>query len=198
MKNYLAEFLGTFALSLAVALSLAGKFPVPTPVVAALTLAVTVYTLGPISGAHINPAITVGLLAIGKISVKDAVGYVVAQIAAAGLSIAAASYLLPQRVVAGATGSVAVFVAEALGTFFLAIGVSSVVHGKAPAPAAGLTIGGSLLLGLSLAAPASNAVLNPAVALGIGSLSVSYALAPMVGAVAAMFLYQFVAGAEGG
>ena len=58
MNKYLAELLGTFALTLAVGVSLAGKFPVPTPLVAALALGICVYTMSAISGTHINPAIT--------------------------------------------------------------------------------------------------------------------------------------------
>ena len=53
-------------------------------------------------------------------------------------------------------------------------------------------IGGSLLLGISVAAPASNGVLNPAVALAIGSVSASYIIGPLIGTVAAMLLYRHV------
>src|SRR5262245_52072769 len=93
MKKYIAEFLGTFALALAVVLSLAGKFPLPTPVMAALTLGVCVYTFGAISGTQINPAITIGLLAAGKINIKDTVAYIVAQFAGAVLAKYAAGLL---------------------------------------------------------------------------------------------------------
>lgn len=195
MKKYVAELLGTFALALAVGLSLTGKFPVPTPVIAGLTLGICVYTLGAISGTHINPAITIGLLAIGKISIKDAAAYLVAQFAGAGLAYLATGLILGSHPPVSAVDSLPVFGAEALGTFWLAVGVGSVVLGKAPAAAAGLTIGGSLLLGISFAAPISNGVLNPAVALGIGSFSLMYVLGPIVGAAVAMLLYKFVASA---
>jgi glycerol uptake facilitator-like aquaporin len=89
--------------------------------------------------------------------------------------------------------SAGVFGAEAFGTFWLAVGVASVVLGKAPAAASGLTIGASLLLGIAVAAPVSNGVLNPAVALGIGSFSVVYLLGPIVGGAIATLLYRFVA-----
>jgi glycerol uptake facilitator-like aquaporin len=193
MKKLLAEFLGTFALALAVGLSLTGKFPVPTPVAAALTLGICVYTFGAISGTHINPAITIGLAALRKIGLAEAGLYIVAQFAGAGLARFVAACLSGSAPHAGASDSLSIVLAEALGAFWLAIGVASVVHEKVPAPAAGLTIGGSLLLGIMMAAPISNGVLNPAVALGIGSFSVSYALGPVVGAVAAMFLYRFLA-----
>ncbi|MGH9660065.1 MAG: aquaporin [Bryobacteraceae bacterium] len=192
MAKYIAEFLGTFALALAVSLSITGKFPVPTPVVAALTLGVCVYTLGAISGTHINPAITIGLAVIRKISPAEAGGYLAAQFAGAGAAMAVAGFLGKAAAV-GAMDSGPVFAGEFLGTFLLATGVASVVHGKASGPAAGLTIGGSLLVGLTVAAASSNAVLNPAVALAIGSLSPAYVLAPIVGSAAAMALYSFLA-----
>ncbi len=192
MKKYIAEFVGTFALALAVGLSITGKFPVPTPVIAALTLGVSVYTLGAISGTHINPAITIGLLSIGKISVKDALVYVAVQLAAGATAMMVAGAIATKPAAGGADSGL-IFACEALGTFFLATGVASVVHGKAPSPAAGLTIGGSLLLGISLAAVGSNGVLNPAVAVGIGSVSLTYLLAPVVGAVVAMQLYRVIA-----
>jgi glycerol uptake facilitator protein len=193
MNRYIAEFVGTFALACAVALSLAGKFPVATPVIAALTLGVCVYTLGGISGTHINPAITIALATIGRIEFKDAAFYLAAQFAGGGLAMFVSGLMLGKPAVT-AVDSLPVFAAEALGTFWLAIGVCSVVLGKAPAAAAGLTIGGSLLLGISMAATISNGVLNPAVALGIGSFSTVYVLGPIVGAAAAMLLYRFLAG----
>jgi len=193
MNKYIAEFLGTFALALAVALSLAGKFTaVPTPVIAALTLGVCVYTFGAISGTHINPAITIALASVGKIELKEAAIYLVAQFAAGALAMIVSGMMVASAAVV-AIDSAPIFGAEALGTFWLGIGVASVVAGKAPAPAGGLTIGGSLLLGISMAATLSNGVLNPAVALGIGSFSVVYALGPIVGAVIAMQLYKFLA-----
>ena len=188
MKKYAAEFIGTFVLALTVGVTLAGKFPVPTPVMAGLVLGVFVYTIGGISGAHINPAITLGLLSVRKISVKDAALYLVAQFFGGGFAMATSRAML-ERPPLTVTDSVAVGASEALGAFLLAFGVAAVVYGKAPAAASGLTIGGSLLVGISVAA-GSNGVLNPAVALGIGSFSLTYAVAPIVGAVIAMQLYK--------
>jgi glycerol uptake facilitator-like aquaporin len=193
MNRYIAEFIGTFALALAVALSLAGKFPVPTAVIAGLTLGVCVYTVGTISGAHLNPSITVALAAIGKIGIRDALCYLVAQFAAGGLAYVVAGMMLHGHPPLTVVDSGAVFAAEALGTFWLGIGVCAVVLGKCPAPASGLAIGGSLLFGITMAAVISNGVLNPAVAVGIGSFSLVYALAPIVGACVAMLLYQAIA-----
>jgi aquaporin Z len=193
MKKYAAEFLGTFMLALAVGLSLAGKFPVPTPVLAGLTLGICVYTMGAISGTHINPAITLGVLSIGKIDIKDAIGYWVAQFAGGGAAYVLTGVVLGSHPAVTAADGANIFGAEALGAFMLAYGVSSVVHGKAPGPAAGLTIGGSLLVGILYAATISNGVVNPAVAVGIGSVSATYLIAPLVGAVAAFQIYKFIA-----
>src|SRR5260370_25844842 len=135
----MAHSVVTFALALGVALSLAGKFPVATPVIAAITLGVCVYTFGGISGTHINPAITIGLLTAGKIKIMDAAAYIVAQFAGAAVAKYAAFCLLGSHPAVTVVDNVSVLAAEALGAFWLATGVIAVVTGKAPAAAAGLT-----------------------------------------------------------
>jgi glycerol uptake facilitator-like aquaporin len=192
MNKYLAELAGTFLLTAAVIISLAGKFPVPTPIVAAVTLGVCVYVFGALSGTHINPAITLGIYSVGKISLKDALSYLVAQFVGAGLAIIVTRTLVVAATVT-ANNTTPVIIGEILGTFCLASGVASVVFGKAPSPAAGLTIGGALLLGISLASSGSNGVLNPAVAVGIGSVSLAYLTAPIIGSLIAFQLYRFLA-----
>lgn len=198
--KYLVEFLGTFALTFVVALSLAGSFPVPTPVLAALTLGLFVYTVGHISGTHINPAITLGALSIGKIKFMDAVAYWIAQFAGAGLACLVSAQLVERTVLATfldpALGMVVVepmvLLAEALGAFFFAFGVAAVVYGRVPKDLSGVAVGGSLLMGISIAASLSNGVLNPAVALGIGSFSFAYLVGPMLGAVLGMWAYKLL------
>ncbi len=189
MKKYKAELIGTFVLALAVNISLAGTFPVPTPVIAALALGYGVYALGGISGAHFNPAITLGVMAARKISVKDGILYIAAQLVGAALATIVAKQLV---VVPALTvlDNPMVLTGEALGAFVFAFGVAAAVHGKVSQGASGLAVGGSLLLGISIASPLSNGVLNPAVALSIGSFSVSYLLGPIMGAVLAMLAYK--------
>lgn len=70
MNKYIAEAIGTFALTLAVGLSLAGEFPVSTPILAALTLGLFVYSVGHLSGTHLNPAVTIGAWSIKKFLMK--------------------------------------------------------------------------------------------------------------------------------
>lgn len=192
MKKYLAELLGTFALTLTVVLSLNGNFPVATPILAALVLGLMVYAVGHVSGTHINPAVTIGLWSIGKIGVKDAGGYIVSQVIGAGLAMIVARIFVepfPLDVVS----SLNVGLAEMIGMFFFAFGIASVVYGKAPSVFSGVVVGGSLLLGISLAAVASNGVLNPAVAFGIGSFNLMYVVGPIVGSVFGMNAYRLFA-----
>lgn len=189
MKKYVAEILGTFILTLTVILSISGTFPVPTPVLAGLAVGMGVYTLGNVSGAHFNPAITLGLLSINKINSKDAILYISSQLlgAAAAAELARRVVEVPALEV---TESNLVMLAEMLGALVFSLGVAGVVHGKISQGASGLAIGGSLLLGISIAVAGSNAILNPAVALGVGSFSFSYLIGPIVGAVLGMLLYK--------
>lgn len=191
-RKYIAELLGTFILCMTVNLSLAGTFVVATPMAAGLALGLCVYTLGGISGAHFNPAITIGLWSIQKITPKHTLYYLASQIIGAalavlfikhGLKISAADLI--------AANSPKIIGAEFVGAFVFAFGVAAAMHGKITAGASGLAVGGSLLLGIALAAAAgSNAVLNPAVALAIGTYSLSYLIGPVVGAVLAMHAYR--------
>jgi len=81
-------------------------FPVPTPIVAGLTLGLLVYTIGPISGCHINPAVTTGLFSIGKLEAPAAGGYIVAQVIGGsltlGIAFAAHSTITDQEAVSSA------------------------------------------------------------------------------------------------
>lgn len=182
MRIYLAELLGTFGLTLAVALSLASGSTVATPVVAALTLGLFVYTLGPISGAHLNPAVTIGLWSVRQIEPTKAAGYILAQLVGAGLAFILARAMAPAAVLV-VNNSLLVGLAELIGAFFFVFGIAAVVSGKVPSSLSGVVVGGSLLLGITLASITSNGVLNPAVALGIGSFNVMYLLGPILGAV---------------
>src|SRR5262245_38104705 len=195
MNKYIAEFVGTFLLAFAVGATLTGKFAMPTPVVAAVTLGVLVYVFGGISGAHINPAITLGILSVGRIEALEAINYIVAQLAGAGVAIVA-SVMVMSPVPAQVTDTPRVFLGEVLGTFCLAIGVASAVFRKASELASGLTIGGSLFLGISVASSGSSGVLNPAVAMGTGSMSIGYVVGPVFGSIVAFQLYRYLAGQE--
>ena len=190
MNKYIVEALGTGALTLVVGLSLIGTFPVSTPILAALTLGIFVYTIGHISGTYINPAVTLGAWSIGKIETKVAMFYVVAQMVGAGVAMLFMSKFvtLPELVV---SGEGIIGLAEFLGTFFFTFGIASVVYGKVSGVLSGVVVGGSLLLGIAIAVLlGSNGALNPAVAFGIGSWGLMYVLGPVVGAVCGMQAYK--------
>ncbi len=195
-KKYLAEFIGTFALSFIVlaAAAFSGSLPMAVPLIAALTLGLFVYSIGPVSGCHINPAVTLAQLSVKKISIKDAVGYMAAQVAGALVAIFVANLFTISILAAGSAFDGKVFTAEMLGAFFFNFGIASVVYGKAKEQMSGLVVGGSLLLGVLAASLAgASGILNPAVALALGSATPVYILAPIVGAVLGFQVYRFVA-----
>ncbi len=194
MKKYIAEAIGTYALTTIVALSLtATKAVIAVPLAAALTLMLFVYTIGSVSGAHINPAVTLGLMSIKKISVKEGLMYVVYQFIGAALAL-----IIVTKIGHGSTGTRVVFnattlCAEIVGAIFFTFGIASVVYGKISDAISGVVIGGSLLLGILFAVyMGSNGVLNPAVAFGISSFGWSYFLGPIIGSVIGFNVYKFL------
>jgi aquaporin NIP len=144
--------------------------------------------LGSVSGAHVNPAITIGLLSIKKINWKDAVGYVLAQFAGAALAMILVRLHGVSMPSIEASFTWTGLVAELLATFVFAFGVARIVSMEDTASAsikAPFVVGGSLALGVTLAVIlGSNAVLNPAVAFGITSFGIVYVVGPVIGAIA--------------
>lgn len=193
-QKYLAELLGAFTLTLGVSVTLLGESPVPTPVMAGLILGLFVYTVGAISGAHLNPAVTFALATIGKIKTQDAIFYIGAQLVGGLLAWGVVEKFYNTTLSVVPSDTFTVGLAEALGTFFLAFGVCAVVYEKAKAETAGVVIGASLFVGIMVSSVLSNGVLNPAVALGIGSLSVMYVVGPIVGAVLGAWSFRYLAG----
>lgn len=192
LKKLTAEFIGTTFLSLAVLLSVTVSDSVLiTPILAGLVLGLFVYSIGSVSGCHINPAVTLGLWSIKKISTKDAAQYIAAQ----SLGALAAFGLMTVTVGGASLGLVAedgsVFLAELVGTAIFTFGIASVVYDKVADAASGLVIGGSLLLGITLAvALGSGGILNPAVGLALGSTSLSYVFGSIGGAMIGMYTYR--------
>ena len=178
-RRYLAEFVGTFALvfigSMVVAVGgerLGGG--AATVVIAAfghgLILMAMIYALGAISGGHFNPAITIAVAAVRKISLPDAGGYIIFQLLgavvavlfhAAILSKGASSYGLTLPASDVTDGSAVLM--EAVLTFFLATAVlGAAVSGKAPSGFHGLAIGLTLTAAILAGGALTGASLNPA------------------------------------
>ncbi|MFH0737348.1 MAG: aquaporin [Candidatus Micrarchaeota archaeon] len=193
MMKYIAEFFGTFTLAMVVLLSLAINPPLATPVLAALTLGLFVYTTGHISGTHINPAVTVGIFTLGKIKPVEAVGYVASQFLGGGAALLLATSVLGLAPLTAGIPSVAVFMAETLGMMIFSFGIASAVFGRVPAGTSGAVVGGWLLVGIVLAIGAgSGGILNPAVALALNSLDVSYLGGEIVGSILGFQLYRLI------
>jgi MIP family channel proteins len=207
----LAEFIGTFAFVFigAGAAAVVGD-GVGLPGIAAiafahgLTIMVFAFAYGSVSGGHMNPAVTVGVLAAGAVGVRDAIGYIVAQLVGgiagalllgAVLGGTATGLGMPQLAHNLALGATTVtitpeagFVIEAVLAFFLVTAVlSTAVAGRA-GNLAPLAIGMTLTLNIIMGGALTGAAFNPARALGpmvaTGNYRDAwlYMTAPLVGA----------------
>lgn len=189
VQKYFAELVGAFVLSSVVAISIVSHSSVPTPVLAGLTLGLFVYMVGGISGAHLNPAVTIAMASVKKISGRDAVLYIIFQLIGGFLAFYFTNWFLGTTTglenfpVDGMVWKVAL--AEAIGAAMLVFGVSAVVEKKVEEDMYGIVVGGSLLLGIMLTGGISYGIVNPAVAVGVGVpySAYLYFLAPVVGGV---------------
>lgn len=158
---------------------------------AGLTLAVLSLTIGRLSGAHVNPAVTIGLWTLRKIQTTTALVFLAAQILGGAVALRLFQYF-QNDVLQNTAGAFEwrVFVAEMIGTMVFGFGVAAVVTQKLEGYKAAFATGVSLMLGIIVAGTASNAYLNPAVALGNNSWSWVYAAAPIAGAIVGMNIYD--------
>ncbi len=195
-----AELIGTFLLTFAV-LSVS-KSPIGIPYFVALgaglTLAIIVLAIGSTSGAHINPAVTLGLWSVKKIGTLKGILYIVSQFIGAILAWKLYTYFINSTIPSIGSKSLdwRVFLAEMIGVIVFTFGISSAVYQKYEGGKLAFTIGGSLFLGALVATAISNGVLNPAVALGIQSWGVEYFVAPLVGGIIGVNLYAMMFAGE--
>lgn len=198
MKKYIAELFGTFALTLIVIVT-SVTAPALTPFLAALTLGLFVYSVGHVSGAHLNPAVTIGVWSLNKIKFPEALFYIVSQFIGAYLALYASNLLIADLALkllpfkARLVNDPLIGFAEGLGMILFAFGIASVVYGKTQKDVSGAVVGGSLLVGIFIASAASNGILNPAVALGLGSFNAMYIIGPVIGATLGMQIYKILA-----
>lgn len=192
-KAVLAELLGAFALTFSTLVSIHNPgLPIPSPALSALTLGVLVYLLGPISGCLLNPAVTLGVWSVGRLRAPEAGWFIVAQIAGAGFALALGRLVFPWTLALPVDAALMTGVAELLGTALLGFTVAAVFLDRVPDRLTGVVIGAALLVGISWASHRSNGILNPAVALGVGSLSLSYVWGPVLGALAGARLARYL------
>jgi len=194
MKAYIGEVIGTGLLTLVVILATVTG-PLLSIIFSVFTLMFIAYTIGHISGAHVNPAITIGALAINKISPKRALGYLVAQFAGAALAVLFIKYAGIASISANESlASGKLFLAEMLGTAVFAYGVASVITAKNDKTSGGFIVGLSLFIGvivssLMLTGGEGAAALNPAVAFGLNALNWASVIGPIVGGIVGMILF---------
>lgn len=195
MNNKLtAEGFGTFVLTLSVLASFnTENAMVSTPVIVGLVLVMLVYTIGSKSGCHVNPGVTAGVWALGKMKSADALGYMVAQFIGGAIAILVASHFFTNIGWSTTPESLNTFLAEFIGMAIFAFGVASVVYGKANETTSGPIVGGSLLLGILIAAYfGSLGALNPVVALALGAFNFSYVASSILGSILGMRLYKLI------
>jgi aquaporin NIP len=200
VKSYLAEFIGTFALVFFAAgagiinelthglVGLQGAATVSGLIVMAI-----IYSFGNVSGAHINPAVTIGFSVAGLFDKKLILPYIGSQLAgslAGGITL---KLLFPASLYFGATlhsgSSTQAFILEIILTFLLMLVILQTSQGiKEIQQLAGIVIGGMVLLEIIFAGPISGGSMNPARSFGpaiasgnLNSLWV-YFLAPVIGA----------------
>lgn len=197
LAQIVGEFLGTAVLA-SVIFAMTGRtdFPLFAALAAGLTLVVMQLTVGPTTGAHLNPAVTIGMWTLRKIETVKAIVYIAAQMLGGLAAWQLIEYLLNTELngTADKTFDWRIFVAEVVGTFIFTFGVVAVLSRKYDSGVTAAVIGGSFALGVMVATFASNGLLNPAVAVGVQSWSWTYATAPIVGAIVGMNLYPLVFG----
>jgi aquaporin Z len=219
-----AEFIGTFWLVLGGCGSavLAAAFPevgigfVGVALAFGLTVLTGAYALGPISGGHFNPAVSIGLWAGGRFPASSLFPYVVAQVAGAILGAGVVYLIASGKADFSITGGLASngygehspggysmvsgLVTELVMTFMFLIVILGATHQRAPVGFAGLTIGLALTLIHLISIPVTNTSVNPARSTGpalfVGGWALQqlwlFWLAPLIGAAIAGFTYRAV------
>jgi aquaporin NIP len=210
MKKYLAELLGTYALVFAGT----GAIIIDQQTHGSIThvgIAITfglivmsmIYTFGDISGAHINPAVSIAFTLAGKFPVKALLPYIISQLSGALLASLTLKYLFPASQYLGATipsGSLEQsFILEFILAFFLMLVIVNVAKGsKEQGMFAGLAIGSVVGLEAMFAGPICGASMNPARSLGPAIISGHmeflwiYVLATTLGTVAAIPVWKYM------
>ena len=221
MKKNLAEFIGTFWLVLGGCGSavLAAGFPevgiglVGVSIAFGLTVLTIVYSFGHVSGAHLNPAVTIGLWVGGRISAKEILPYMVSQVLG-GIAAATVLYIIVTgngsqigSFAANGYGEhspgnysmFAAIVAEFVMTLMFLLIILGATDKNAPKGFAGIAIGLALTLIHLITIPVTNTSVNPARSISqavfVGDWALSqlwlFILIPIAGAAAAGLIYKF-------
>ncbi len=185
-----------------------------------LTVVTMVYAIGPVSGAHLNPAVSVGLFVSKRFPLSDLLPYIIAQVlgAIAGAAIlyviasSAPGFSLSGGFAANGYGAhspggyslLSALVCELVMTFFFVFVILGATDKRAPAGFAGLAIGLALTLIHLISIPVTNTSVNPARSTGPALFAGAWAihqlwlfwLAPLVGGAVAGVIYPMLFGAK--
>jgi len=162
-----------------------------------------IYALGDVSGAHMNPAVSIAFSIAGRFQPKELLPYIVSQLAGALLAGLTLKLLFPSNGTLGATlpsgSAMQSFVLELLLTFFLMLVILNVAHGsKEQGLFAGIAIGSVVGLEAMFAGPVCGASMNPARSLAPALLSGHqenlwvYLIAPFIGAGFAVPVWKYL------
>jgi aquaporin NIP len=210
MKNYVAELVGTFALvfcgtgAIIIDQQSGGSVThVGIAITFGLIVMSVIYSLGNISGAHLNPAVSIAFTVAKRFPLKQLPGYIISQVTGALLASFTLKFLFPANELLGATlpsgTEMQSFILELILTFFLMLVIINVAVGsKEQGMFAGLAIGAVVGLEAMFAGPICGASMNPArsIAPAIASGHLThlwlYIVAPVTGAVLAIPLWKYL------
>ena len=210
MKNYISEFIGTFAMifcgtgAMTINETTGGDVThVGIGITWGLIVMAMIYAFGEISGAHFNPAVSIAFAYAKKFSWKEVPKYIFFQVAGAFAASLLLMWLFPKSELLGATIPTVdvwrAFVLELILTFFLMVVIINVSTGsKEAGMMACIAIGSVVLLEALFAGPITNASMNPARSLAPNIVSGNikglwlYILAPIIGALLAVVSCKFV------
>lgn len=209
MKKHIAELIGTFALVFcgtgAIVINDVTNGTVShvgIGITFGLIVTVMIYTFGSISGAHINPAVSIAFSFTDRFDRKRLLGYIIAQLLGAFLASGVLSMLFRDHENLGATipfGSwEQSFVLEIILTYFLMLVILFVSQNKSIGQFTGIAVGATVMLEALFAGPITGASMNPArsIAPAIVSGNIAdlwvYIVAPIVGAVLASLTWKYM------
>ena len=203
MNRYIMEFVGTFFLVFTIGCTVVGNGAgALAPLAIGSVLMVMVFAGGHISGAHYNPAITLGVWLRGKCEAKDVAPYMISQAVGAVLAALAVEYLKAGAAVTPMSlATLPALLAEFLFTFALVFVVLNTATAKGTAGNSfyGLAIGFTVLAGAFAVGNISGGAFNPAVAIGISVMGLApwssiwiYLIAEFAGGIAAALVFKTV------
>ncbi|MGZ3865409.1 MAG: MIP/aquaporin family protein [Bacteroidia bacterium] len=208
MKKYLAEFIGTFALvfcgtgAIIINQETGGTIThAGIAITFGLIVMAMIYALGETSGAHLNPAVTIAFWVAKSFPSNEIVPYIISQVVGAFVASFILQFLFPLNELLGTTLPAGLpmqsFILEVILTFLLMLVILNVAKGsKEQGMFAGLAIGAVVLLEAMFAGPICGASMNPARSLAPAVVSGHlqhlwiYLIAPIAGAILAVFAWQ--------